>query len=101
MQKKKKSSNLLFPVPMLWPCDLVVPSCPVSGLSHVTCFHQWNVTEYVIACAFPLAIAMRKACPDPPNGPRRGRETCGVEPPTHMIEPAEPRMHGQSQLEPA
>lgn len=74
-KKKEKAPIYSFLYPCSRPCELVVPSCPVSGLSHVTCFHQWNVTEYVIACAFPLAVAMRKACPDPPNGPRRWWET--------------------------
>lgn len=76
-----------------YPCslgNLVVPSHSVSGLSHVTCFYQWNFKVYY-CLHIPLCHC---------HGPRRRWEICGVEPPTHMIKPAEPQMYWQAQLGP-
>lgn len=67
MQKKKKSSNLLFPVPMLlamWPCGALLPCLwpqPCDLLSPMECYR----VRYCLC--FPLGRCYEKGMPRSPK----------------------------------
>ena len=84
--KKTKPLKLQFTLSCTRLLAMESGSAPhsVSRLSYVTCFHQWNVTEYVIACAFPFAIVVRTYL-GYPSGPRIGN-----------MEQSHPQTHDQA-----